>query len=205
MRDTEAGPQQCRSAQPRHRQVDHREEIHVVAAHAAVDDVLAQRVGRQVSQDGVEVGPHVGEHPQHRLQILEIGDQIVVDIGDDTVENTAERPERTQCLGDVRTLLYQHIEGRRNLLQRTVEDIALCGERARQPIETTDGVDDVCPVRGEDAGDVVESRQQLACLVGSSAQRGTGVADDVADLPQAATVDQDRQGRQGFFGRGKSR
>ena len=94
----------------------------------------------------------------------------------------------------------EHVERGRDLAQRLVDDVALGGERAGQPVQRVDRVDDVVALAIEGADEVVQAGQQIADLALVPGQCGAEVVDDVADLAQSAAVDDGRQRRQGLFG-----
>ena len=85
-----------------------------------------------------------------------------------------------------RPLLDQHVQRRRNVLERPVDHVALPGERGGQPVQLLDGRDDVVALRIQQSDEVVEPGEQVADLGFAPGQRGAEVVDDVADLAQPA-------------------
>ena len=73
-------------------------------------------------------------------------------------------PSFVQRGGQLRPLLDQHVQRRRDVLERLVDDVALPGERPGDPVQLLDGRDDVVPLRVEDSDEVVEPGEQFADL-----------------------------------------
>ena len=109
-------------------------------------------------------------------------------------------PSFVSAVVSVRPLLDQHVQRGRNLLERVVDHVALPGERAGHPIQLLDRRDDVVPLGVQHADEIVQPGEQFADLGFASGQRGIEVVDDVAELPQPATVDDGRQRRQRLLG-----
>jgi hypothetical protein len=78
--------------------------------------------------------------------------------------------------------------------------VALPCQRSGEPVQRRDGCGDVAALSIEHADEVVEAGEQVAYLILATVERGIEFRDDVPDLAQSASVDDDRQGRQRLLG-----
>src|SRR6187551_1017721 len=113
--------------------------------------------------------------------------RLVTGVIDQTGRGVAQLPQLLQCGRQPGPLPHQHIQGRRNIGERTIDHIALRCECPGDSPQLRNGGDDVVPLLVENTDDVVEAGEQLADLRFTSGQRDVGVVDDVTDLPQTAS------------------
>ena len=190
------GAEEERPLQSRIGDVENGEQVDVVAPCDPVGEGRAVRERGGKPKPNRQIGSDVGERLDRRLEVLEVGHQIVTGVIDQTGGGIAQLPELLQCGRQPGPLPDQHIQGWRNVRERAVDHIALLCECPGDPPQLLNSGDDVVPLLVKNADDVVEAGEQLADLRFTSGQRDIGVVDDVTDLPQTASVGDHRQRRQ---------
>ena len=195
------GAQEQRTFEPRDRQVHRREDVDVITANRAVDEVLGERECRQIGQDRVEVRPDIGQGLQRRFEIRQIVDEIGLGRVDQLGRGVAELPELLQRGHDTGSLLQEDIECRWDRLQGVGDGPSLGRERRRQPVQCPDRRGEPIPLFVNGSHEGVEPGDELANVGFAPGQRGRGAVDEVTDLAQSAGVDDDGQRRQGLLRR----
>ena len=121
------------------------------------------------------------------------------DIADFPDANLAESIQRG---GEVRPFLDQDVDGGRDLLERTVDHLALVGERPSDAAQLLDGRNDVLALLGKDPDEIVEPGEQFADLGLTPREGCVHVVDDVTDLAESSAVGDGGQRREGLLSGG---
>ena len=199
---TPSGTQEQRALEPRDREVDDGEQVHVVTADRPVDEALAVREGRQRSANASgRSGPMSASALNAGSRFLRSVTRSAVRVVDQSRRGVAERAELRQRGGDPRPLLDQHVHRRRYILmQRSMTRVRWPAKVPASRFSSWMDATMLSRCRSSDADEAVQPRQQIPDIGFAAGQRGAEVVDDVADLPESTAVDNSRQRRQRLLG-----
>ena len=190
------GAEHQRPLQPRNGEVEDDVLIQVVAADAAVDEVLAVGESGEVGQCGDQFGTDIGQSAQGGFQVAQVGHQIGLGVVDQSGGDRAEGAQFGQCGGQLRTFANQHVQSRRYAVQCPGQYLGLAGEGPGQPVQRDHRRVDGVALGGQHPDEVVEAQQQVPDLTLPAVERRVEFGDDVAELPDSPAVDHDRQRRE---------
>ena len=99
-------------------------------------------VAKQAQRPG-QRRARIGQRLQHRAEVFELLDQILLGLVDRVGGQRAELAELIERVGEVLALVVEHGQRVGNGLQRLVDDRFLRGELADQTVQALGGGDDV--------------------------------------------------------------
>lgn len=132
---TPPGAQEQGALEPRDGEVEDDELVHVVTTDGPVDEVLRVRERRGIGQHGVEFRTHIGQGAQCGFEVLQVAHQVGLRIGDQAGGQITEGAELLQRRGDLRLLLDQDLQRRRDAFERLGEHVTLAREHIGQTIQ----------------------------------------------------------------------
>src|SRR5205085_4551856 len=132
-------------------QVEGGEQVDVVTAYSAVDEVLGQRVAGDERQASVKIRPDVGEAAYRGFEVAKVGDKIGLSGIDHLGRRVGENSKFTQGGGERGLLLDENVQCGGDCVQRPRQHRTLGAERPSEAIERSHRLDQIVALRIEGA------------------------------------------------------
>ena len=182
------------------RQVEGGVHVQVVAAHRSPQILVVEREGRKELEVLDQVVDVVVERLDDRVEVLEVGGEVVLRLLQDVRGDAGEALQGAECVDDVAAVLVQHLERGGQRVEGATQAVLAASQDSGEPVQPFGGRDDVAGLLIERRRQLRQPRHQIGEAALAARDGVVCLVGDVLQRTEIALVHHDAERGQHFLG-----